>query len=80
MKVTYGVVFPSRTKNMSEYVAAFYTFYDGQEKSACFELDTIKEAIKCYKNIYCVKYRKELPIALKRIDNKVFVEKVVNES
>ena len=76
MNVTYGVKFPSRTKNMGKYVTAFYDFYDGPEKSMCYELDSVEEAIKCYKNIYLVKCRNEFPIALKRLDNKVFVEKV----
>ena len=80
MKVTYGVKYPSRSKNMGEYVTAFYNFYDGPEKTVCFECDTKKEALKCYKNIYCVKDRNNYPILLKRIDNKVFVEKVVDES
>lgn len=79
MKVSYGVKYPSRSKNMGEYVAAFYDFYDGNQTSVCFECDTKKEALKCYKNIYCVKERKDLPILLKRLDNKVYLEKVVKE-
>ncbi len=79
MKVTYGVKYPSKTKNMGEYVTAFYTFYDSQETSACFECDSAEEAVKCYKNIYGAIWRGELPVALKRIDSKVYLEKVVKE-
>ena len=80
MKVTYGVKYPSRSKNMGPYVTAFYEFYDGPETSACIECDSIEEAIKCYKNIYCVKDRNNYPILLKRLDSYVYVEKVVKES
>ena len=80
MKVSYGVKYPSRSKNMGEYVTAFYDFYDSQETSVCYECDSVKEAMKCYKNIYCVKDRNNYPILLKRIDNKVFVERMVREA
>lgn len=77
MKVSYGVKFPRETKNMGEYVKALYKFYDSQETSACFECDSAEEAVKCYKNIYGAIWRGELPVALKRIDSNVYLEKVV---
>jgi hypothetical protein len=42
----------------------------------CYEFDTDEEAKKCSRNLAGAKYRRELPVEIKKLGTKVYVSKV----
>ena len=76
MKLSYNVPFPSGVKNMGEELTAFYEFFDSDNQSVCFEFDTEHEAKRCSCNISSARWRRDLPVEIKKIGNKVYVKKV----
>ena len=77
MKLSYNMPFPSGVKNMGEELKAFYEFFDSDNESMCMEFDTNEEAKRCSNNISSARWRRELPVEIKKIGNKVYIRKVV---
>ena len=79
MKISYNVKIPAETKNMGENARAFYQFLDSENENMCLEFDTKTEAKSCRNCISSIRYRKELPVEVKMVDNKVYVWRVADD-
>ena len=79
MKLSYNVPYPSGSKNMSEEMEAFYEFYDSDKQTMCLEFDTDEEAKKCACKISSARWRRDLPVEVKKVGKKVYVKKVASE-
>lgn len=79
MKISYNVKIPTETKNLGENARVFYQFWDSENENMCLEFDTKNEAKACRNCISSIRYRKELPVEVKMVDNKVYVWRVAKE-
>lgn len=77
MNITYNVPFPSAAqKRMSPALDAFYKFIDSNNETMELSFDTEMEATKAANSISGAKWRRELPVEIKRIGKRVYVKKV----
>lgn len=80
VKVEYNCVYPTADNTAGPYLTLFYEFWDNEDaNTACFFYNTTEEAIKAYKSIFEAIKRKDIPVDMKRVCERVYVRKRVNE-